>query len=110
MAEARSDEKPAVLPEVPTDISATQVIAVILALAACRYASGVLVPLVVAVLVSIALAPLVRALTRIMPRWLASAVVVIAIAGGTGFATWSLSDELAAFSQRLPGLLREVRD
>jgi predicted PurR-regulated permease PerM len=111
MAEATdADEKQAVIPEVPTQITAAQVIAVILSLAACRYASGVLVPLLVAVLTAIALAPLVRALTRVAPRWLAAAIVVLGIAGACGFTAWSLSDDIATFSQRLPQLIREVRD
>jgi len=108
MAEPR-DEKTVVIPEVPTQITATQVIAVILSLAACRYASGVLAPLTVALLISVALAPIVRAFARVMPRWLASALVVIGIASAFGLTAWSLSDEVSAFSKRLPSLLREVR-
>jgi len=108
MAEPR-DEKTVVIPEVPTQITATQVIAVILSLAACRYASGVLAPLTVALLISVALAPIVRAFARVMPRWLASALVVIGIASAFGLTAWALSDEVSAFSKRLPSLLREVR-
>lgn len=102
--------KPAALPEMPTQITATQVIAVILALAACRFARGVLVPVVVAVMIAIALTPLVRTLTRVIPRWFASAIVVLTIFGLFAFTAWSLSDEVAAFSQRLPAMIREVRD
>src|SRR5689334_10118834 len=110
MAEATEAEKPpAVLPQVPTRITAEQVIAVILALAACRYASGILAPLLVAVLLAIALAPPVRGLSRIMPRWLASAVVVLTISGGFALAAWSLSDDVAKFSQQLPKLVRDFR-
>jgi predicted PurR-regulated permease PerM len=111
MAEPSDAEvKPAVIPQVPTQITAAQVIAVILTLAACRYARGVLTPLLVAVLTAIALAPLVRVLARIIPRWLASAVVVLAIASALGLAAWTISDDVAAFSQRLPALVREMRD
>jgi predicted PurR-regulated permease PerM len=105
-----AEVKNAVIPEMPTAITASQVIAVILALAACRYASGILAPLLVAILSAVALAPMVRVLTRIMPRWLASAIVVIGIATALGLTAWSLSDEVSAFSQRLPSLVREVRD
>ena len=111
MAEARDgEEKPAAIPVMPTQITAIQIIAVILTLAACRYASGILTPLLVAVLVAIGLAPLVRVTSRVVPRWLASAVVVLSIASVFGVAAWTISDEVAAFSQRLPGLVREVRD
>jgi predicted PurR-regulated permease PerM len=111
MAEARENgEKTAVIPEVPTAITANQVIAVILTLAACRAARGLLAPLVLAVLTAVALAPLVRALSRLIPRWIAAAIVVMTISGGFGLTAWMLSDEVAVFSSRLPALVREVRD
>ena len=111
MAEStETDLKPASLPQVPTQITAPQVIAVILALAACRYASGILAPLLVAVLLAIALAPLVRGLQRVMPRWLAAAIVVLGITGAFGLAAWSLSDEVVAFSRQLPRLVRDFRE
>ena len=110
MAEAKeAADKTAVLPQVPTSITATQVIAVILTLAACRYAAGILAPLLVAILLAIALAPLVKALARIMPRWIAAAIVVYGFAAAFGLTAWSLSDEAAAFSRHLPTLLREMR-
>jgi len=58
----------------------------------------------------VALAPLVGALTRLIPRWIAAAIVVVAIAGAFGFAAWMLSDEVAVFSRRLPGIVREIRE
>lgn len=105
-----AEVKAAVLTEVPTKITATQVIAVILALAACRYASGILAPLLVAILSAVALAPLVRTLTRVMPRWLASAIVVFSITAAIGVTAWALSDEVATFSRRLPSIVREIRE
>lgn len=104
-----SEAKPAVLAEVPTQITATQVIATILVLAACQFASGILAPLLVAVLLAVALAPLVAVLERVMPRWVASAIVVIGIAAGCCLVIWSLSDDVAKFSKQLPNLVREVR-
>lgn len=110
MADAKdADKTTAVLPQVPTQITANQVIAVILTLAACKFASGVLAPLLVAVLLAVALAPIVRVFERIMPRWLASAIVVIGIAGAFTGAAWSLSDEAVTFSRQLPNLVREIR-
>ena len=109
VAEASVEQKPVVIPEVPTAITAAQVIAVILALAACRYARDVLAPLLLGVLAAVALAPLVSALSRLIPRWIAAAIVVVAIAGGFGFTAWMLSDEVAVFSRRLPSIVREVR-
>src|SRR5689334_14317000 len=111
MAESTDAEvkPPAVIPQVPTQITALHVIAVILTLAAFRYASGILAPLLVALLVAIALAPFVSALSRMMPRWVASAIVVLSIFGAFGFAAWGLSDDAVTFSRRLPTLVREVR-
>ena len=110
MAEPREDgEKPVVIPQMPTSITATQIIAVILCLVAFRSARDVLAPLLLGVLAAVALAPLVRGLARLIPRWIAAAVVVIAIAGAFGVTAWALSDEVAAFSRRLPSLVREVR-
>jgi predicted PurR-regulated permease PerM len=60
-------------------------------------------------LIAVALAPIVRAFGRVMPRWLASALVVIGIASVFGLTAWALSDEVSAFSKRLPSLVREVR-
>lgn len=104
-----SEAKPAVLPEVPTHITADQVIATVLVLAACKFASGILAPLLVAVLFAIALTPLVAACARFMPRWVAAAIVVFGIAVAFGFAAWALSDDALRFSRQLPNLVREVR-
>jgi predicted PurR-regulated permease PerM len=112
MAESAVEENRepvATVAEVPTRITAGQVIATLLTLFALRYAQGVLAPLLVAVLVSVALAPLVRALSRVLPRALAAAIVVIGIAGMFGLTAYALSDEFSVFSQRLPALVREVR-
>jgi predicted PurR-regulated permease PerM len=104
------EKPPAVIPEVPTSITASQVIAAILILAACRYASGVLAPLLAALLLAVALAPIVKTFTRVMPRWLASAIVVIGIAAAFGVTAWALADEVSEFSKRLPSLVREIRE
>jgi predicted PurR-regulated permease PerM len=104
-----SETKPAVLAQVPTSITATQIIAVILTLAACRFASGIIAPLLVAVLLAVALAPIVSAFSRVMPRWLAAAIVVLGIGAAFGVTAWSLADEAATFSRQLPGIVREIR-
>jgi predicted PurR-regulated permease PerM len=110
MAEAVVDEKPAaVIPSVPTEITATQVIAFLLTLAALRFGQGFLAPLFVAILLAVALAPPVRQLARLLPRWLAAAVVVLGIVGALGFTSWLLSDEVAVFSRRLPSIVRDLR-
>ena len=103
-------EPVATVAKVPTKITATQVIAVLLSLFALRYGQGLLAPLLVAVLTSVALAPLVRTLTRIIPRAVAAAIVVLGIATLIGLTAYLLSDQASAFSRRLPGIVREVRE
>ena len=110
MAEPKAAPEPAVIPAMPTSITATHVIAFVLALAAIRVSRGLLAPLLLAVLAAVALAPPVRQLSRLMPRWLASAFVVTAITGAFAIGVWTLSDEAATFSRRLPAIVREVRD
>ena len=102
-------EPVATVAKVPSQITAAQVIAVLLTIFALRYAQGVLAPLLVAVLASVALAPLVGVLTRIVPRSVAAAIVVLGIAGLIGLTAYALSGEASAFSKRLPGIVREVR-
>jgi len=108
MAEPEA-QPPATIPVVPSNIRPTQIIALLLSLAALRYAQEFFVPLLVAVLAAIALAPPVRQLSRAVPRWLAAAIVVMGIAGIVGVTTWALSDDIAAFSRRLPSIVRDVR-
>ena len=109
MAESVLEEPKAAIPEMPTRITAAQVIAGLLVLLACRYAQGVLAPLLVAILAAVALAPLVRVMATLMPRWFASAIVVICLAAAVGGTAYLLSDEVTAFSRRLPDLIRETR-
>ena len=100
---------PATIPVVPSSIRPPQIIALLLSLAALRYGQQFVVPLLVAVLAAIALGPPVRHLSRLMARWLAAAIVVLGIFGAVGFTAWALSDEIAAFSRRLPAIVREIR-
>ena len=84
-------------------------IATILAVAALRAAAGFLVPLVFGVVLALALAPVVRRLERIIPRWIASAlVVVMVITSVAGFA-YSLSDEATLAVANLPAATRALR-
>ena len=107
---AEPDAKPAsTLPVVPSSIRPTQIIALLLLLAALRYGREFVVPLLVAILAAIALGPPVRQLSRFVPRWLAAAVVVLSIAVAAGFTAWALSDDIAVFSRRLPSMVREFR-
>ena len=106
MADDQEGPKQA-LPEVPTRISAQQVIACLLLLFALSYAKGVLAPLMLSLLTALALAPPVRQLSRVMPRWFASAIIVVGITTAVGLTAYLLSDEVTAFSRRLPTIVRD---
>lgn len=110
MAEPVADEKRASIPSVLPRFTATHLVALLLSLAALRYSREFLAPLFVAILLAVALAPPVRQLSRVMPRWVASGLIVIGIFGSFAFTAWLLSDEVAAFSRRLPAIVRDVRN
>ena len=84
-------------------------IATVLIVAALRAASGFFVPIMFAMVIALALAPIVRRLEHIMPRWVASAVVVVVLLGGLGFMGYSMSDEAARAVENLPAATRTLR-
>ena len=97
------------IPVVPTSVTSSQVIATLLLVAALDVGEGFFAPVTLAILASIALVPPVRWLSRLMPRALAAAVVVLAIAGLAVVTAYSLTDEAAGLVRELPGLVRQVR-
>jgi predicted PurR-regulated permease PerM len=84
-------------------------IATILVVAALRAASGFLVPLVFGIVLALTFAPIVRRLQRLMPRWIASALVVVTVVGGLGGFAYSMSDEASLAVSSLPDATRELR-
>jgi predicted PurR-regulated permease PerM len=84
-------------------------IAIILSVAALRAADALLVPVAVSVVIALTLAPIVRPLQRVMPRWIASALVVIIAVGGIAAVSYSLSDEAAKAVSGLPAATRALR-
>jgi predicted PurR-regulated permease PerM len=84
-------------------------IATILVVAALRAAAGFLVPLVFGVVLALTFAPIVRRLERLLPRWIASAIVVTMVVGGVGVFAWSLSDEASIAVAKLPQATRTLR-
>jgi predicted PurR-regulated permease PerM len=81
-------------------------VAVVVSIGALKVAQGFFVPVVFGIVIALALGPIVRRLGRIMPRWIASALVVFALAGVLGFMAYSLGDEA---SQAVAGLPRATR-
>ncbi|MEO8677988.1 MAG: AI-2E family transporter [Vicinamibacterales bacterium] len=85
------------------------ILAVLGVVAALKLGQGFLAPVLFAVVVGVALAPPVRWLSRLMPRGLASAVVVLGLVGAVSATAYSLTDEATRFSKRLPSLVRQIR-
>jgi len=106
-------EKERVLLQMPVDVRSASltVVAVLLGLYALRWAAEVVIPVLMGLLFSYALAPLVDRFVRVgMPRALAAAVVMIAIAGGLGWSTFALSDQANSLIESLPDAAKKLRD
>jgi len=106
-----TDEAKTFLPG-PVDVRSTSllVIAVLLSLAALRYASAVFVPLVLGMLLSYALTPWVNFAVRLwIPRALAAAILLLGIVGGVGTTVYSLKDDAVALIEALPEVAQNLR-
>jgi predicted PurR-regulated permease PerM len=98
-------------PSVQTDRNlAVYVIAACAAMAVLYWAQAVFIPIVLSILISYALSPIVRSLTRIrVPRMLASATVVALLTGGLGYAGYALSDDASAIVAAIPDAATRLR-
>ncbi|MDT8320421.1 MAG: AI-2E family transporter [Xanthomonadales bacterium] len=86
------------------------IIAVLISLAALRYAAVVIVPLVLGVLLSYALTPVINLLVRLhLPRALAAALLMASIVGGMGTVAYSLKDDTVALIETLPEVAQKLR-
>jgi predicted PurR-regulated permease PerM len=75
-----------------------------------HWAKAVFIPVMVGVLFSYALSPVVNWLeTKRVPRWLGSAVLLLAILGSLGTTTYALSDEAADLVEALPAAAQKFR-
>lgn len=86
------------------------VIAVLASLFALHWASAVVVPLLLGLTCSYALAPLVDRLVRLhLPRAVAAALLLAGLLGGIGALSWSLSDEAVSLVESLPDAAQKLR-
>ena len=70
---------------------------------ALHLAHGFFIPIVLTLMVTSALAPVVRGVERIgAPRWLASAIAVLGLIATLGGGAYALSDDLASAINQLP--------
>jgi predicted PurR-regulated permease PerM len=109
---APADDAPKVLLNAPVDVRSVSlvVIAVLASLVVLHWASAVFVPLLLGLMFSYALTPLVNRLVRLrLPRALAAALLLIGIAGGVGWITYSLSDDATSMIETLPEAAQKLR-
>ena len=103
-----NEEKPAVNPDAQT--LALLVIAAAAAMALLYWARAIFIPIVLSILISYALEPLVRSLTRLrMPRAVASGLTVAVLAGVIGYSTYSLSDDASNIVAAVPEAATKLR-
>lgn len=76
-----------------------------------HWAKAVFIPVMLGVLFSYALSPVVNWLElKRVPRWLSSAVLLLAILGAIGSTTWSLRDNAAQLVESLPVAAQKFRN
>jgi predicted PurR-regulated permease PerM len=75
-----------------------------------QWASQVFIPIVLSILISYALEPMVRRMMWLrIPRMVASAVVVLALAGSVGYSAYTLSDDVTALVAEIPEAAQKLR-
>lgn len=97
----------------PVDVrnAALAVIAVIACLFAMQWAKALLIPILLGVMLSYALAPVVNQLQRWhVPRPLSAGLLLTAIVTAGGWGVWTLSDEASALVETLPQVTQKLRE
>ncbi len=90
---------------------ALTVIAVIASVVALKYAESVLIPIVIGILISYALAPVVKGLQRVkIPRAVGAAVAVLLLLGVFGIGLYTLSDQAMAIVSNVPEATERLRE
>ncbi len=107
---APDDETTTPLADVNVRSVELMVIAFAAGMGVLYWAREVFIPIVLSILISYALEPIVVALMRIrLPRVLASALVMVLLAGSVGYGVYSLSDDAAAVVAELPNAAVKIR-
>lgn len=86
------------------------VLALVAVLYTLRWASAVIVPVLLGLMLSHALGPLVDRLERLrLPRALAAALLLLGLVGGFGWTAYALSDDASELLEALPAATEKVR-
>ena len=90
---------------------AVTVLACLAVVVLLQYAQSVLVPIVIGIFISYALAPFVASLQRLrVPRAIGAAVAVIMLVGGLGLGVYTLSDQAMAIVSDVPAAAQRIRE
>jgi predicted PurR-regulated permease PerM len=74
-----------------------------------QYAQSVLIPIVLAVLISYVLGPLVDTLARRgLSRWIGAALVIVLLCGTLGYSTYKLAPQFIAIVDEVPNATRRL--
>jgi predicted PurR-regulated permease PerM len=107
---ADAEEQPSVNLPVSGRSAAITVITAILSIYFLQWAQELLIPIVLAVLISSVLTPFVAAFTRArIPQAVASALVIVLFASGLGIAVWAVSDDAIGVVEDLPAAAQRLR-
>ena len=88
---------------------ALTVLAVIAAILVLRYAQAVLIPIVLAVLISYVLGPMVDNLAnRGLSRWVGAALVIALSCGGLGYGVYKLAPQVMSIVDDMPNAARRL--
>lgn len=112
-ADAEPEPEPArMLPHLPVNVRSVSlaVVAVLASVFALHWAQAVIVPVLLGVMVSYALAPVVdRMEAWRLPRAAGAGLLIFAIIGGLGWGAWSMSDDATALVETLPEVAQKLR-
>lgn len=90
---------------------AVTVLACLAVVVLLQYAQSVLVPIVIGIFISYALAPFVNSLQRLrVPRAIGAAVAVILLVGGLGLSVYTLTDQAMAIVSDVPAAAQRIRE
>ncbi|MGE5815337.1 MAG: AI-2E family transporter [Acidobacteriota bacterium] len=102
------DEQEGLVP-VSARSGALTIVSTVLAIYFLQWAQQLLIPVVLAVLISFVLTPLVNAFYRLVWRSVASALAIALATGALGVGVWAVSDDAIAVVRDVPEAARRVR-
>ena len=109
--ESTAPDAPPVIIQMPVDVRnlAITVIAVLGVILVLQMMQSVLIPIVLAVLISFALSPIVKSLAKLhVPRIIGAFLALVLLIGTFGFGIWAFSDDAMAVVRDVPTTARRV--